>query len=48
MRQVTVAREAKVLRLRHNLPDEVVAEVSGCSQATITRYHEIVQPILRW
>jgi hypothetical protein len=34
--------------LRHNMPDEVVAEVFGCSPATITRYHEILQPILRW
>jgi hypothetical protein len=34
--------------LRHNLSDEVLAEVFGCSQATITRYHEILQPILRW
>ncbi|BCJ61688.1 hypothetical protein [Micromonospora endophytica] len=34
--------------LRHNLPDETVAEVFGCSQATITRYDEILQTILRW
>ncbi len=34
--------------LRHNLPDEVVAEVFGCSQATITRYHDPLHPILRW
>jgi hypothetical protein len=34
--------------LRHNMADEVVAEVFGCSQATITRYHEILAPILRW
>jgi len=33
--------------LRHNVPDEVVAEVFGCSQATITRYHDILQSILR-
>ena len=33
---------------RHNMPDEVVAEVFGCCQATITRYHEILAPILRW
>jgi hypothetical protein len=30
------------------MPDGVLAEVFGCSQATITRYHEILQPILRW
>jgi hypothetical protein len=34
--------------LRHNMADDVVGEVFGCSQATITRYHEILQPILRW
>jgi hypothetical protein len=39
---------AVLFGLRHNLPDEVVAEVFGCSQATITRYHQILQPILRW
>jgi DDE superfamily endonuclease len=39
---------AVLFGLRHNMPDEVVAEVFGCSQATITRYHEILQPILRW
>ncbi len=39
---------AVLFGLRHNLPDEVLGEVFGCSQATITRYHEILQPILRW
>jgi hypothetical protein len=39
---------AVLFRLRHNMPDEVVGEVFGCSQATITRYHEILGPILRW
>lgn len=39
---------AVLFGLRHNMPDEVLAEVFGCSQATITRYHEILQPILRW
>jgi hypothetical protein len=32
---------AVLFGLRHNLPDEVV-EVFGCSQATITRYHQIL------
>lgn len=39
---------AVLFGLRHNLPDEVLGEVFGCSQATITRYHQILQPILRW
>ena len=39
---------AVLFGLRHNLSDEVVAEVFDCSQATITRYHQILQPILRW
>ena len=39
---------AVLFGLRHNLPDEVLAEVFGCSQATVTRYHQILQPILRW
>jgi hypothetical protein len=39
---------AVLFGLRHNVSDEVVAEVFGCSQATITRYHEVLQPILRW
>jgi hypothetical protein len=39
---------AVLFGLRHNVADDVVAEVFGCSQATITRYHEILQPILRW
>jgi hypothetical protein len=39
---------AVLFGLRHNMPDEVLAEVFGCSQATITRYHEILQQILRW
>jgi hypothetical protein len=42
-----VAVVAALFGLRHNIPDEVVAEVFGCFQA-ITRYHEILQPILRW
>ncbi|WP_243715208.1 transposase family protein [Micromonospora sp. KC207] len=39
---------AVLFGLWHNMPDEVLAEVFGCSQATITRYHQILQPILRW
>jgi hypothetical protein len=39
---------AVLFGLRHNVADDVVGEVFGCSQATITRYHEILQPILRW
>jgi hypothetical protein len=39
---------AVLFGLRHNVADEVLAEVFGCSQATITRYHQILQPILRW
>lgn len=39
---------AVLFGLRHNLPDEVLGEVFACSQATITRYHQILQPILRW
>lgn len=39
---------AVLFGLRHNLGDEVVGEVFGCSQATVTRYHEILGPILRW
>src|SRR5436190_24017768 len=39
---------AVLFGLRHNLPDEVVAEVFGCSQATITGYHDLLHPILRW
>jgi hypothetical protein len=38
---------AVLFGLRYNMPDEVLAEVFGCSQATITRYHETLQPILR-
>ncbi len=30
------------------MADEVVGEVFGCSQATITRYHQVLHPILRW
>lgn len=30
------------------MPDDVVGEVFGCSQATITRYHAVLPPILRW
>jgi hypothetical protein len=39
---------AVLFGLRHNVADDVVAKVFGCSQATITRYHDILQPILRW
>ncbi len=39
---------AVLFGLRHNMPDEVVAELFGCSQATVTRYHNILQSILRW
>jgi DDE superfamily endonuclease len=39
---------AALFGLRHNLPDEVVAEVFGAAQATITRYHQVLGPILRW
>jgi len=39
---------AVLFGLRHNLADEVVAEVFGCSQATITRYHHELHPVLRW
>jgi hypothetical protein len=39
---------AVLFGLRHNMPDLVVGEVFGCSQATITRYHQILQPIIRW
>jgi len=39
---------AVLLGLRHNLADEVVAELFGVSQATITRYHQRLHPILRW
>jgi hypothetical protein len=39
---------AVLFGLRQNLPDDVVAEMFGCSQATITRYHEVLHPILRW
>ena len=39
---------AVLFGLRHNVSDEVVAELFGCSQATITRYHEQLGTILRW
>jgi hypothetical protein len=39
---------AVLFGLRHNLADDVVAEVFGCSQATITRYHHDLHPIPRW
>jgi hypothetical protein len=39
---------AVLFGLRHNVADDVVAEMFGCSQATITRYHQVLQPILRW
>jgi len=41
------AAVAVLFGLRHNLADDVVAEVFGCSQATITRYHRDLHPILR-
>jgi hypothetical protein len=39
---------AVLFGLRHNMPDDVLGEVFGCSQASITGHHEILQPILRW
>jgi hypothetical protein len=39
---------AVLFGLLHNIADDVVSEVFGCSQATITRYHDILQPVLRW
>jgi hypothetical protein len=39
---------AVLFGLRHNMPDDVIAGVFGCSQATITRYHQLLHPILRW
>ncbi|HET8662181.1 MAG TPA: transposase family protein [Micromonosporaceae bacterium] len=39
---------AVLFGLRHNLPDDVVAEIFGVSQSTITRYHRDLCPILRW
>jgi hypothetical protein len=39
---------AVLFGLRHNMPEDVVGEVFGCSQATITRYHDVLRPILRW
>jgi hypothetical protein len=39
---------AVLFGLRHNMPDDVVGELFGCSQATITRYHDVLRPILRW
>jgi DDE superfamily endonuclease len=39
---------AVLFGLRHNVADDVVAEVFGCSQATITRYHQQLGTILRW
>lgn len=39
---------AVLFGLRHNQSDDLLAELFGCSQATITRYHQILQPILRW
>jgi hypothetical protein len=39
---------AVLFGLRHDVADDVVGEVFGCSQAMIARYHEILQPILRW
>jgi hypothetical protein len=43
-----VAVVAVLFGLRHNMSDEVLGEVFRCSQATITGYHQILQPILRW
>jgi hypothetical protein len=38
---------AVLFGLRHNLPDEVLGEVFGCSQATITRYlPDTLEPFL--
>ncbi len=45
---LSAAVVAILFGLRHNMADDVVAEVFGCSQATITGYHQILQPILRW
>lgn len=39
---------AVLFGLRHNVADDVVGEIFGCSQSTITRYQQILQPILRW
>ena len=39
---------AVLVGLRHNVADDVVGEVFGCSWATITRYHRVLHPILRW
>ena len=39
---------AVLFGLRHNVSDDVLGEVFGCSQATITRYHEQLGTILRW
>ncbi|WP_255435911.1 transposase family protein [Salinispora sp. H7-4] len=33
---------AVLFGLRHNMSDEVVAGVFGCSQARVTRYHQIL------
>lgn len=45
---LTAAVVAVLLGLRHNLADDVVAEVFGCSQATVTRYQQQLGPVLRW
>ena len=42
------AMVAVLFGLRHNVADDAVAEVFGCSQATITRYQQQLGPILRW
>jgi len=39
---------AVLFGLRHNICDAAVAELFGCSQPTITRYHQELGPILRW
>lgn len=39
---------AVLFGLRHNMGDDLLAEMFGCSQATITRYHQVLSPILRW
>jgi hypothetical protein len=39
---------ALLFRLRHNVADDVVAEVFGYSLANVTRYQQQLGPILRW
>src|SRR5215213_5052886 len=45
---LAAAVTAVLFGLRHNVADDVVAELFGCSQATITRYQHLFGPILRW